>query len=59
MSDTTARNPLVGDTHAETASNVAMALDAYMKMLSETDSNMHFLLLPLQDALEHMAFAGD
>lgn len=59
MSDTTTRNPLVGDTPAETAANVAMALDAYMKMLSETDNNMHFLLLPLQDAMNHMAFAED
>jgi len=52
----TTKNPLIGDSNTETVQNVAQALDAFMLMLSSQNSNQHLLLLPLQDALEHVAF---
>ena len=53
------QNPLIGTSPIETVQNVSSALDAFMKLIANQDSNLHFMLLPIQDALIHAAQQAD
>lgn len=53
------QNPLIGTTNTETVQNVSSALDAFMRLIANQDSNLHFMLLPMQDALVHAAQQAD
>lgn len=52
-------NPLIATTPIETVQNVTQAMNALMVMLAETNSDLCFLLAPLQSALDHVAAADD
>jgi hypothetical protein len=53
------QNPLIGTTSTETVQNVSSALDAFMRLIANQDSNLYFMLLPMQDALVHAAQQAD
>lgn len=53
------QNPLIGTNTIETVQNVSSALDAFMRLLANQDSDLHFMLLPMQDALGHASQQAD